>query len=157
MIPNVSRGEPTTLGSHLPCCDLRRSLPEAVGPDYEFRPAKWRKATAENRATQQKGEASMKFLGHWRIPHDNWLPVLKKFTSMSPQEQKNAGDGVTIVGRWHDVAARTGVVVFEASDAAAVQRYLGHWNPYMEIDLVPVLDDEESTAVYRQILAINNA
>jgi hypothetical protein len=57
----------------------------------------------------------------------------------------------------HDVAARTGVVVFEASDAAAVQCYLGHWNPYMEIDLAPVLDDEESTAVYRQILASNNA
>ena len=86
----------------------------------------------------------MKFLCHWRIPHNNWLPVLKKFTSMSPQEQKNAGDGVSIIGRWHDVAARTGVVVFEASDAAAVQRYLGHWNPFMEIDLAP---DFRSTAL----------
>jgi len=99
----------------------------------------------------------MKFLCHWRIPHDNWLPVLKKFTAMSPLEQKNAGDGVTIIGRWHDVAKRTGVVIFEANDPAAVHRYLGLWNPYMELDLAPVLDDDEATAVCRQILASNNA
>ena len=99
----------------------------------------------------------MKFLCNWSIPHDNWLPVLKKFTSMSPQEQMNAGDGVKIIGRWHDVAARTGVAIFESDDPAAVQRYLGLWNPYVEIDLTPVLDDAESTAVYRQIIAVNNA
>ena len=99
----------------------------------------------------------MKFLCNWSIPHDNWLPVLKKFASMSPQEQTNAGDGVKIIGRWHDVAARTRVVIFESDDPAAVQRYLGLWNPYMEIDLRPVLDDAESTAVYRQIIAVNNA
>lgn len=99
----------------------------------------------------------MKFLCRWRIPHDNWLPVLKHFTSMSPDEQKNAGEGVTIVGRWHDVAARAGVVIFEANDAAAVQRHLGLWNPLMEIELVPVLDDDEASAVYREILVIKNA
>lgn len=67
------------------------------------------------------------------------------------------GDGVKIIGRWHDVAARTGVVIFDSDDFAAVQRYIGLWNPYMEIDLRPVLDDAESTAVYRQIIAVNNA
>jgi len=99
----------------------------------------------------------MKFLCHWNIPHDTWLPVLKKFTSMSPREQTDAGEGVKIIGRWHDVAARTGVAIFEANDPAAVHRYLGQWNPYMEIDLAPVLDDEEATAVCRQIIAANNA
>jgi hypothetical protein len=99
----------------------------------------------------------MKFLCNWSIPHENWLPVLKKFTSMSPQEQSNAGDGVKIIGRWHDVAARTGVVIFESNDPAAVQRYLGLWNPYMEINLAPVLDDEGATTAYRQIIAVNNA
>jgi hypothetical protein len=65
-------------------------------------------AKVARRQKQTLEEASMKFLCHWSIPHDNWLPVLKKFTSMSPQEQMNAGDGVKIIGRWHDVAARTG-------------------------------------------------
>ena len=99
----------------------------------------------------------MKFLGHWSVPHDTWLPVLEKFTSMAPQEQTNAGEGVKIIGRWHDLAARTGVIILESDDLAAVQRYIGLWNPYMETDLVPVLDDEEATAVGRQIIAANKA
>ena len=99
----------------------------------------------------------MKFKANYSVPQNNWLPTLKKFTSMSSQEQTNAGEGVKIIGRWHDVAARTGVVIFESDDLAAVQRYIGKWNPYMDIDLAPVLDDEEATIVGRQILADNNA
>lgn len=77
---------------------------------------------------------------------------------MSPQEWANdAGDGVRMIGRWHDMAGRTGVVIAESNDLAAVQRWVGKWNPYMDIDLTPVVDDEESAATARQIIADNNA
>jgi Protein of unknown function (DUF3303) len=69
----------------------------------------------------------------------------------------DAGDGVKIIGRWHDFAARNGVVIFEASDLAAVQRYIGQWNPYMDTDFTPVLDDEEAAALAQQIVVDNNA
>jgi len=78
--------------------------------------------------------------------------VLRNFTSMSPKERKDAGKGVKIVGRWHDVAARTGVVIFEADDLAAVQRYSLRWNPYMELTIAPVSDDEEAAVVYRELV-----
>jgi hypothetical protein len=94
---------------------------------------------------------------NWNIHEDKWLPILKKWTSMSPQERANAGDGVKIVGRWHDIAGRTGVLIVESNDLAAVQRYIGQWNPHMDIDLTPVVDDEESAAICRQIIADNNA
>ena len=99
----------------------------------------------------------MKFMASWMIEQNNWLPVCKRWASMSPQERANAGEGVKIIGRWLDMAARTGVAIFESDDLAAVQRYVGQWNAYMDIDLVPVLDDEESAAVARQIVADNNA
>jgi hypothetical protein len=51
---------------------------------------------------------------------------------MSPQERANAGDGVKIIGRWGDMAARTGVAIFESDDLAAVQRYVGHWKTYVD-------------------------
>jgi hypothetical protein len=54
-------------------------------------------------------------------------------------------------------AARTGVIVMESNDPAAVARYVGQWNPYMDIELSPVLDDEEAAAVGRQIVADNKA
>jgi Protein of unknown function (DUF3303) len=99
----------------------------------------------------------MKFRVNWRIHEDKWLPVLKKWTSMSPHERANAGDGVKIIGRWLDMAGRTGVLIVESNDLAAVHRYIGQWNPYMDIDLTPVVEDEESAAISRQIIADNNA
>ena len=99
----------------------------------------------------------MKFIATWSIPQDKWLPILKKFVSLSPQEQKNAGDGATIIGRWHDVGARKGVVIFESNSVASVERYLGQWNAYCDIEIAPALDDEEATVVCRQILADQGA
>jgi hypothetical protein len=95
----------------------------------------------------------MKFLVTWNIPQDKWIPVLKTFTSMSPKERADAGEGVKIIGRWHDVAARTGAVIFEANDLMAVQRYALRWNPYMDLTITPVVDDEEAATVYRHLLA----
>src|SRR5215472_13663187 len=86
-------------------------------------------------------EGSMKFMATWSIPQDKWLPLCKRWGSMSSQERSNAGAGVKIVGRWGDMAARTGVAIFESDDLGAVQRYVGQWNAYMDTTLVPVLED----------------
>lgn len=99
----------------------------------------------------------MKFMGKWRIHQDRWLPILKQWASMTPEQRADGGPGVRIIGRWHDFASRTGVVILESNDIAAVQRYVGRWNPYMDMDLSPVLDDEESAAGAKQIVADNGA
>lgn len=53
----------------------------------------------------------------------------------------------------NDTAARGGVAIFQASDLAAPSRYVGQWNPYMDMRIAPVLDDEESAAVGRNVVA----
>jgi hypothetical protein len=99
----------------------------------------------------------MKFMVTWDIPENNWLPVIKMFSSMSPAERANYGDGVKAVGRWHDPVGRKGVVVVESDSLAAVQRYMGKWNPHMELTVTPVVDDEEAATVYKQIVSDNGA
>ena len=99
----------------------------------------------------------MKFMVTWDIPQGNWLPVIKMFSSMSPAERANYGDEVTPIGRWHDVVGRKGVVIVESNSFAAVQRYMGRWNPHMELQITPVVEDEEAAEVCNQILADNNA
>ena len=89
----------------------------------------------------------MKFMVHWSIDQESWLPVMKKWSSMSAAERADTGDGVKLIGRWHDTAARTGVAIMETTDLMALQRYLGQWNPSMDLDIAPVLDDEESAAM----------
>jgi hypothetical protein len=51
------------------------------------------------------------------------------------------------------MSSRSGVAILESDDATAVQRFIGRWNSYMDIDLAPVLDDEETATVAKQILA----
>jgi hypothetical protein len=109
------------------------------------------------RPTIKPRETTMKFRVNYRITdQDKWLPVLQKWISLSPDERANdAGDGVRMIGRWHDLAGRNGTVIVESNDLPAVTRWIGKWNPYMETDLTPVFDDEESAAVARDIVAAN--
>ncbi len=99
----------------------------------------------------------MKFMVSWSIDQDKWLPILKQWGSMTPQERANVGEGVKMIGRWHDMAGRRGVGILETTDLAALNRYIGQWNPVMDIDIAPVLDDEESAEVAKSLAAEQSA
>lgn len=95
----------------------------------------------------------MKFRVIWSISEDKWLPIMKLWSSMTPQQRADGGAGVKIIGRWHDMASRTGVLICEATDLAAVLRYAGQWNPHMGLEIAPVVDDEEAAAIGKDIVA----
>ena len=95
----------------------------------------------------------MKFMVSWSIDQDKWMPVLQKWGGMTKKDRANAGKGVKIIGRWHDLAGRQGVAIFQAADLARLNHYLGQWNPFMDMDVVPVLDDEESAKVAKGLVA----
>ena len=65
----------------------------------------------------------MKFMVSWSIDQENWLPILKKWAGMTPEERADAGEGVKMIGRWHDTASRCGMGIFEATDLIALNRY----------------------------------
>jgi hypothetical protein len=95
----------------------------------------------------------MKFMVTWRIHEDKRVEVLQNWASLTPEQRREMAEGVTYIGRWHDMASLTGVLIVETSDAAALFRYLGQWNPALDIEVSPVLDDEESALVSGQIVA----
>ena len=99
----------------------------------------------------------MKFMARWSIQEDKWVPILKLWSSMTPEQRADGGSGVKIIGRWHDMASRTGVLIVEATDLAAVLRYAGQWNPHMDLEIAPVVDDEESAAIGKDIVAASGA
>ena len=47
------------------------------------------------------------------------------FSSLTPEERADVGEGVALIGRWHDKSSRSGVAILESDDAAAVQRFTG--------------------------------
>ena len=96
----------------------------------------------------------MKFLVNWTVHPDKRQEVLKTWCSLTPEQQMDAGAGVKILGRWHDVVSFTGVAICEADDAGALSGYLLQWNSSMDMTVSPVLDDAETTAVGKKALGL---
>ena len=99
----------------------------------------------------------MKFLITYSYPADKFVSVAKEWGSLTPQERADVGEGTKKIGAWHDVVGRRAFVVVESNDLAAVARWMGGWNHLGDATITPVLDDEESGAVARQVAADHNA
>lgn len=90
----------------------------------------------------------MKFLISWQIHEGKIEETLTMFSGMTAeQEQSMMGDHIRMTGRWHDLVRGTGVAIVESDDAAAVSAYAMKWSGQMDLDIVPVIDDDEARAV----------
>lgn len=99
----------------------------------------------------------MKFMVSWSIDQEQWLPILKLWAGMTPEQRADTGSGVKLIGRWHDTASRTGVAILETTDLTALNRYVNQWNPSMDLEMAPVLDDEETAALAKDVVAQHGA
>ena len=96
----------------------------------------------------------MKFMVLWEVHEDKRHDVLQGFSEMTAADDADdLGENVKLIGRWHDLVGFTGVAICEASDPTAVQRWLLNWNEVIDVEVRPVLDDEETRAVGRDLFA----
>jgi hypothetical protein len=95
----------------------------------------------------------MKFMVSWQMHEGKQHETMAIFSQMTP-EQGDAmrGDEVKMIGRWHDVAGGCGVAIFETDSATALSAYALKWNSVMDIDVTPVLDDEETRAIGQKMV-----
>ena len=90
----------------------------------------------------------MKFMITWKIHQDKRHDVLKAFAQMSTEDdQKDAGDRIQVIGRWHNVATGTGVAICETDDAAALFAWALNWNAVLDVNVEPVVDDAEAREI----------
>jgi hypothetical protein len=90
----------------------------------------------------------MKFLITWKLHPGKLHETLDRFAKMSAaDEEALMGDGLKLIGRWHNLQEGSGAAVYEATDPAALANYSLHWNQFMDLDVSPVLDDEETRAL----------
>jgi hypothetical protein len=52
-----------------------------------------------------------------------------------------------LIGHRHDTGGRTGRAIFESDSAVALQGYAGQWSPHLDIEITPVVEDEEAAQI----------
>ena len=103
-------------------------------------------------------EVPMKFMVTWRAHPDKRQAVFSAFAQMTAEEdQKDMGDKIKLIGRWHDLSEFTGVAICESDDPQALASWALNWNSVLDVQTRMVLDDEEARAVGRKKLAEMNA
>jgi len=96
----------------------------------------------------------MKVLITWQIHRGKMQEIMPHFSQLTPEEdQALMGDNIKLIGRWHDLVRGSGAAICETDNVEAVSEYCLHWNPYMDMNLSLVLDDEECKALGKKILA----
>ena len=70
---------------------------------------------------------------------------------MSDEDDSRDLGGVRLIGRWHDVIGFTGVAIAETDDPKALSAWLLNWNGVIDVQSVPVLDDNETREIGSQV------
>ena len=79
----------------------------------------------------------MLFRLDYAISVENVKAANERFATM---EEKR--DGLNVIGRWHEAGNR-GFMVCEANDAVGLGKFANQWSDLCDIDIVPLMTDEE--------------
>jgi len=90
----------------------------------------------------------MKFMLTWQVHPEKRHDVFKAFSQMtSGDDAKDTGSEIKLIGRWHDISRFRGVAICETADPRALAAWALNWNGVLDLETVPVLDDDEVRAV----------
>ncbi|CAN5761835.1 hypothetical protein BH23GEM3_BH23GEM3_00660 [soil metagenome] len=96
----------------------------------------------------------MKFMLSWRIHPEKREATFNAFSQMTTaDDEKDMGKQVKLIGRWHDLSRFTGVAICETNDPEALAAWALNWNSVLDLETVPVLDDDEARAVGKRKLS----
>ena len=84
----------------------------------------------------------MKYMVTWRIPPNTYTPAFDRFLAQGAP----LPDELTLVGRWHVPGSMRGWLLVEGDDMTALAAHLAEWAPYLELDVAPVIEDEDAAA-----------
>tara|TARA_B100001013_G_scaffold120560_1_gene69897 strand:+ start:231 stop:512 length:282 start_codon:yes stop_codon:yes gene_type:complete len=74
----------------------------------------------------------------------------KGFGQMTDADDEADHPGVKLIGRWHDLVAVGGWLICESDDISAVQSWALNWNGVLNMDVTPVVDDNEAKTMLKR-------
>ena len=91
----------------------------------------------------------MKYMVQWRVHEDKRHEALAAFSGMGSAENEPGLSDLNLIGRWHDVIGFTGVAIVETDDPKVLSMWLLNWNKFIDIEAIPVFDDDETRAIWQ--------
>ncbi len=88
----------------------------------------------------------MKFVMTYQISTADWDDAVTRFLEtggLTPE-------GVTMHSRWHAASGRYGFLLLESDDVSGIYRFANDWHDLCDLEVTPVLDDEEAAAVLQE-------
>ena len=82
----------------------------------------------------------MKFMSTWSLLPGSVKTAAQQFLAGGGGEP----EGVTVLGRWHNVDCSGGFSLYETSDPAALHLGSLKWADLLELTTVPVIEDGEA-------------
>jgi len=83
-----------------------------------------------------------------------WAPDTQQRAEAIERFQRTGGlppNGVQLLGRWTRADFGGGFDLLETDDAAKLTEFAYQWNDLMELEITPVIEDAELTAVLARI------
>ena len=74
----------------------------------------------------------------------------KGFAQMTDADDEADHPGVKLIGRWHDLVAVGGWLICESDDISAVQSWALNWNGVLNMEVRPVVDDNEAKTMLKR-------
>ena len=74
----------------------------------------------------------MKFMVTWVCHPEKRQEVYKTFAQMTDADDEADRGGVKLIGRWHDLAAGSGVGIGECDDVATAHGWALNWNGVLD-------------------------
>ena len=90
----------------------------------------------------------MKYMVTWKISPSNYKTALTRFLKTGAPAPK----GMNTLGRWHTAGSSRGFHLVEGSDAALAE-INADWADLLDLQVVPVVEDDVAGAVAKKILA----
>ena len=96
----------------------------------------------------------MRFVVEWTIKPEARRNALEAFSNMSASDdQADHGDAITLIGRY-SMPNWKGFAIVETDDPAAIMGWLINWvDAIDDINVTPIMNDEEARALGKQKLS----
>jgi hypothetical protein len=97
----------------------------------------------------------MIFMCNYQVDRDKQSDTQAFFANMTDKQiAGECPEGVTQIGRWHDVPNGRGFIVLEADNQEALTAYLMGWSAQCTFPIItPVLDDAAARKAVKAMIA----